>query len=863
MFKNIYVDNKTKQVHIWECFNGKTVKLTEDLNSYFYVEDRSGATVHTDIYGTPVIKKYTRNKYMDVKKYKKLQLKICESDISEDIKYLQERYQDVDIKTDMNNIHTAYIDIEVAGEKEFPEPDLALYPINLITVKSSTTKKLYTFGTSPMTRKCLGVEKYAYIENELDMLTSFVTWWSNMKFDIVTGWNSTGFDMKYIINRIKNLTTNGIEKKLSPLGIVELVEKKTRKQDGKIEIKNVYKIAGLSQLDYLELYKKFTFETQPSYTLDNIGIAEVQEGKIGLEGTINTIYKTNWDKFVEYNIQDVLLVEKIDNKLKFIELVVSLCYQTLIPFEKVFSSISVLEGFILRDLHKRKMVMPDRKIITRDWWLEEGYYKVNGELQNVKTDDKKNKNNKTFEPFYIKGGYVYAEPGFYEDCLSFDVESEYPKEIVIYNISPETKVIKPSPERAKHLIKSEINGVYYKKDVQGIFPSIVERIFDERKYFKDLMSECEKKGDKQGEQFNYSMQLIRKIMINSLYGVMGSEYFHFYDVDNARAVTRGGRVLIKFLGAETNKYFKNYWHKVYTCYFPEIENPPQLKNDLVFVIDTDSNYINLNEIKKNYAPDMDYMEFATIMDEKVLEPFFVKILDIYHAKRGVKNLIRYKREGIITKQFVLAKKKYIVELLAHEDKVYDKPTIKYKGVEVVRSDTPMFSRKTIKDVIQELFDNLDKEMTIKTLRKSKKAFKTEDIENISSVSGINGYEKYSFPHEYYIEKGLVFKKSTPIHNRACICYNYLIKKYEYPYMEVANGSKIKYVYIKDENIINSNVIAYIGNYPKEFNQLFKIDYDTQFEKTFMNVIQRMFTVLGWGKINLRGNQLGKFLKKKK
>jgi DNA polymerase elongation subunit (family B) len=859
MFKNIFVNPKTKQVHLWECFNDKTVKLTEDLNQYFYVEDRSGAAVYKDIYGTPVIKKYTKNKYMDVRRIKNLQLKICESDINEEIKYLQERYQDVDLKANMSSIHTAKIDIEVAGEDEFPEPDEALYPINLITVKSSITEKFYTFGTSQITREIKGLGKYIFIENELEMLTAFVEWWSNMKFDIVTGWNSTDFDMKYIINRIKNLTSSGIELKLSPLGIVKLVEKRTRKQDGSIEIKKVYMIAGLSQLDYLELYKKFTFETLPSYSLDSVGMFEKVGGKLGFEGTLNTLYKTDWNLFVEYNIQDVVVVDKLDIKLKFIELVVTICYQTLIPFERVFSSISVLEGFILRNLHKRKMVMPDRKEVTRDWWLEEGYFKVDGHLQNVKTEDKK----KTFDPFYIKGGYCYAEPGFYEDMISEDIESEYPWMIITYNISPETKVIKPEDKDLKYLIKTEINGVYYKKNVKGIFPDIIEKIFNERKHFKKLMFECEKNGDAVGEHYNHSMQLIRKIMINSLYGVMGSKFFHFYDVDNARAVTRGGRVLIKHLARETDYYFQNYWHKIYDRHLPVIENPQPLKNKLVRVIDTDSNYICLSEIRKNYAPDMDFMEFATMMDEEVLDPFFTKVLDKFYRQRGLKNLIRYKREGIITKQFVLAKKKYIVELLANEDKVYDKPTIKYKGVEVVRSDTPLFSRSYIKDVIQELFDNLDKDMTLKTLRHIKKEFKKDLVENISSVSGINGYDKYSKPMDYYLDKGLSFRKKTPIHVRAAICYNYAIKSNNFPYMVAGNGTKVKYVYIKDTNVLNTNIIAFIGAYPKEFEDLFKIDYDIQFEKTFMSVIQRMFNVLGWGKINLRGNILSEMMTIKK
>lgn len=843
MFKNIYYNHRSNKIYLWETINGHSVKVEDDFENVYYMQDTTGMSDIKDIYGRPMVKKIQSSRD-EIKNLKQLNIKLAESDIQPEVKYLQSRYKSLELKTNINDFNVCYIDIEIAGSNEFPKPEEAKYPINLITVKSSKTGEITTFGSEAYTGDSALINTYYHIPDETEMLAKFVRWFRKEKFDIITGWNVKRFDIMYIVNRLINL--NGPESKIENL--LSPINKLKQKRSGEWEI------AGISILDYLELYKNFTFVTEESYTLQAIGMKVVNEGKIDLDGSINTIYKTDWNKFVDYNVQDVLLVEKIDSKKKFIELAITFCYQALIPLENVFSSIATIEGYILKYLHQKNLVMPDRQKNVQDWWVQEGHYKKrlpdgSYEYQNINSD------NEIYES-YVKGGYVEANPGFYKHVMSFDVTSLYPHMIIQYNISPETKVIKPT--NFDDLIESEINQVYYKKDKKGILPEIVESIFNERKMFKEKMFTFKKGSD----EYKYydSQQHVRKILINSMYGVLINEYFHFYDLDNARAITRGGRVLIKYLSSNTNDWFHNYFHKIGPKLFPG-SSSVKITKPLVSVCDTDSNYVCLDEIKEKYAKDMDFMQFAKIM-EPLLHDFYEKILKIKADSKGMKQVIDFKREGIITKQFVLAKKKYLVELLQKEEDIYDPPKIVATGVEIKRSDTPAFCRKNIEIAVQDIFDNLDKEKNISLIKRTFKKFKLQKIDDIASIGSVKEYSKYAEPTSYYIKNGLKFKPGTPMRNKSAICYNYLVKTQKLPLMEVSNGTKIKYIRVDPINVVNNDAIAWVGNYPESFSNQFKINYEEQFEKTFLGVLNRMHLVLGWADSNgiqLKGNKLKGFM----
>lgn len=880
-FKNLYYEHKSKKIVVWELVDGKEERNIYKFIPFFYVKDGKEPTVK-DIYGTPMKKVMDETGEL-IKTYKLAGSQMAEGDVEIETKFLQEHYSNEDLKYNISDFNVAFIDIEVASgnggflpnqrirvkktedsneegltikeledipdhnnylvyddgwkffinsrysSTEFPKPTEAKYPVNLISVSSSKTGRVATFGLEPYTGNSAEVQDYYCCRDEQDLLYNFTAWFKNQKIDILTGWNIDNFDIPYLYNRCANLGLLEAFKRMSPVNKVRV------KKDENERVSEVY-IYALTVLDYIELYKKFTYHTEESYSLQYIGTKIVGEGKTEYDGSINTIYKTDWNRFVEYNVQDVRLVEKIDHKIKFIELAITFAYNALVPIDRVFSQIATIEGYIMKYLHKNGMVMPNRNEGVRDWWVEEGMFETSPDHWQNFDIGTKNKYENVAE-FKIKGAHVDSNPGFYTNSLCFDVASLYPHMIMQYNISPETKVIKPTSTDG--LIESEINGVYYKRDVSGVIPTVVKAIFDERKKFKKEMF----KHDPHTEEYKFynTQQQVRKILINSIYGAMANKYFHFYDVDNARAITRGGRVLIKYLSTNLVDFLTNVFAKHPEKLFPEAK-PFTFKRTPHTLTDTDSIHVCLEEVKSNCCPDMDSYKFLHEIMEPYLENFFDKILTIKANKKGMKQVIDFKREGIIIKEFVLAKKKYLSLLVQNEDTIYDPPYLKPTGVEIKRSDTPQFCKERITEAVNDIITNLDKERNLDLIRDAFKDFKNQDIDSIANVGSVSEYTKYATPE---IEKTLIFRCGTPMRNKAAILYNHMVNEMKLPLSKIDNGSKIKYIHIvPDFRYKEANVIAWIGNFPEEFKGLFKIDYEKQFE-TFLNVLERMHAVIGW------------------
>lgn len=870
-FKNVYFDPKLNKIYLRELDSDK-FKEIEFEHSYF-IKDKTDKSQIKDIHGNSMIRCVAESK-KNLNSLSSTGINLCESDLDERVKFLHNRYSNAKLQPKASNFNVCYMDIEIAGEHEFPKPTEAKYPINLITVKESKGGKVFTFGTEQYTGHSSLVESYHYFANELNMLESFVRWFRKQKFDFITGWNVQNFDITYIVNRIKRLVEGDSSLEdlvllLSPLKKIkqkQLINPVSKKHEG-----HYYELAGITILDYMELYDKFTFVTLESRSLQYVATLELKKGKLELDGSINQIYKTDWNRFVEYNIQDVILVWELELKKKFIELAIIMCYQSLTPFDRVFSSIAIIEGYILKFMHERNLVMSDRSVLKNDWWHDEKMYIVKDKFglpyyQNCKEGER------DFEPFYVKGGHVEAFPGLWELDVVNDILSSYPHQAMQYNISPETKVIKPSQDMidSGQLIRSEINGVYYKRLKGAVLPTIIKQIFDERKYFKKLQKEAEAVGDKALAAYYDSQQHIRKILINSMYGVLANKYFHFYDVDNARAITRGGRVTVRYIAACTNSYFKDNWHKIGQKILGEFVpgpdgKPQKINNNIVVLIDTDSNYYCLKEIYDKYCPNMEKMEFFQRM-ESFMDPFFEKILQIKADNNKMEQLIVFKREAYILKQFILAKKKYISELLKKEDEIYDPPKLKVTGVEIKKSDTPAFCKTELMRAVKDILDNKDKEKNIKLLLEIKKAFSKQSFDMIAQKSSIQEYSKFvPNPIEYYLKNGIEYESGSIMTAKASLNYNYLINKLKLPLMPIANGSKIKYIRVMPNNLINCETVAWVANYPSEFEKLFKIDYDEQFKKTFLSVIERMHVVLGWCDedrgIVLNESKLGKFIKR--
>ena len=861
-YKNVvYVDNK---IHLWEIHKGKTRKIVENYLPEFYIYDPNNRTALKDIYGKSVIKRVAKNGF-ELMKISKAPTKTCESDLPIESKYLQKRYKDSELKVKLPEYTIGIIDIELAVEGAHTTALEVAHPVNLITLilLKGGKERIVTFGLGEYLPESTEDEllkdncEYYSFDSEEKLLKSFVMFFRRSRIDILTGYNLVGFDIPYTVNRIKKLfkmdhKKRKLEEFLSPVNALKYNEKN-----------NEYTIKGITVMDYMLMIKKFTFKTLPSYSLDYVSNHFLKKNKISFEGSIKDIWKTDWNLFVRYNIQDCKLLVELDEKLKFIELAIHRCYDALTPLENYHSPIHIWTGVILKYLHQHNMVLPNKPKDVKDTWKKLKFYKTReGELQNCLEGED------TFKDFFIKGGHVEAYPNMYFKVLSFDAKGLYPSNIIFYNISPETKVF--NPQNKEGLIKSPINGVYYKKQ-KGILPILTEISVNERDEFKEQSFKYFNEGDMDLYSYYNNRQMVKKINNNSLYGALCNIHFHLFDVDNARAITRGGRNVIKYIAKYINKYLKEHLHKEFHKYFPRATNARPLTRDVVTLIDTDSNYITMEEVYEVYGEGRDFLEFALEVEEKLLQPLIDKLIKRFANVHYTDGFIYFKREGIISKQIVFAKKKYSTLKLQNEDKIYKTPEMENIGLETQRSSFPKFCVQSVKDSLNKIFEEVHcsedlkkphiKEYIEDSIRETRKRFMASPIEDISIVSSVQKFAEKCYSGEWYMKNGFVFPSSLPIYYRASCVYNYVVAKHKLPYIQVTGGDKIKYIYVKESNETRNNVVAYIGNYPKEFESIFQIDYEEQFRKTYFGVMERLFEVLGWGKIEVHKNPFKKLKRK--
>lgn len=730
--------------------------------------------------------------------------------------YIFEEYPEDEIKFDKNKIRIFTLDIETGAENGFPDIESADQEILLISVKDSYMNTITVFGTRPFDNKHDDV-LYMHFNTEIGMLKAFIHWWMENFPDVITGWNVQLFDMPYIFRRIERVIGTKEAEMLSPWKTILSREIYIKGR------KNIaYDIMGIAILDYLELYRKFTYTNQESYRLDHIAFVELGSQKLdhSEHDTFKDFYTNDWQKFVEYNIIDVRLVDQLDDKMKLIELAITMAYDAKVNYEDVYSQVRMWDNIIYVYLAKQKIAIPPKKESRKDNKYAGAYVK---------------------EPI----------PGMYNWVVSFDLNSLYPHLIMQYNLSPETLLDHkhPSANIERLLNKEEnlsdlrgqtlcANGTFYDTTKQGFLPKLMEKIYQERVVYKKKMIAAKKQYEetpttelkKEIARCN-NIQMARKIQLNSAYGAIGNEHFRYYKLEIAEAITTSGQLSIRWIANKMNKYINNILKTGDT--------------DYVVASDTDSLYLNLGPLVDKIFGGKDVTEekIVNFLDkicsseiENYIEKSYQELADYVNA---YDQKMKMKRENIASKGIWTAKKRYILNVWDSEGVRYHEPKMKICGMETARSSTPAFFKNKLLEAYT-IIINQTNEDVIEYIDKVREETKLQDYLDISFPRGVNGLDKYKSNTDIY-------QKGTPIHVRGALLYNYHIRRLglTHKYALIQEGEKIKFLYLKTPNPFQENVISFFGTLPKEFKLDKYVDYKTQFEKSFYDPLKNVLECIGW------------------
>jgi DNA polymerase elongation subunit (family B) len=744
--------------------------------------------------------------------------------------YIADTFGD-DILWDINKVSIAYIDIEVGSENGFPEPKDAIEEITAITIKLKGN--YFVFGCGDYIKHRDDVH-YAKCRDESDLVRRFLDFWARFHPDVVSGWNIKTFDIPYLVNRITKLFGEQEAKKLSPWNYIDKREAYFMNREHII-----YDVVGVSTLDYLELYRKFTYSQQESYRLDNIAHVEIGEKKLDYSEfeSLHQLYKHDYQKFIEYNIRDVELVEKLEDKMKLIELALTLAYDNKVNYDDVFTQVRMWDAIVYNYLKKKNIVIPQ-----------------------MKRGDKKT----AYEGAYVKDPIL----GMHQWVASFDLNSLYPHLIMQYNLSMET-LIEPAKytDEMRQFIgnrKIEVdtllnqridtsplkdfdatltpNGQLFSTKQQGVLPEIMDSMYKDRTRYKKLALEAKKKIEtvledknqvqyleKQVARYN-NLQLAKKVTLNSAYGALGNQYFRFFDIRIAEGITTAGQLSIRWIEQKINKYM-NILLKTGN-------------EDYVIASDTDSIYLNLGPIVQKFFPDTSdskkVIRFMNKICEEKIQPY---IDESYEELRQYVNAyqqrMEMKRESLADKAIWVAKKNYILNVYDSEGVAYTKPKLKMMGISAIRSSTPSACRVKIKEAIDIIMNKTQDDLH-KFIEKFRKEFKNLPVEDIAFPRSVNGLGEYE-------DKVNIFKKGTPIHVKGALVYNHSLRELNLTkrYQLIQEGEKIKFIYLKQPNMFNNNTLAFLSGLPKQLDAEQYIDYDLQFEKSFLEPLDIILSTINW------------------
>lgn len=817
--------------------SGERIKEKIPLKPYLFIPSKTGNTPYRTINGKPV-DRLDFDSASDAREFVKQYKEVNNFPIYGLTNFVYPCIRDMfpnDIDYDPKLISVVTIDIETDSEGGFPNVERADKAITAITISRNGQKR--SFGLFPYTTTRDDV-KYTHCATEVDLLHKFIFALREWDPDVLTGWNIEMFDVPYLVNRIRHVIDEKTACKLSPWGILE---DRTVEMFGRET--TIYSPVGVAILDYLALYKKFSYSgQQESYSLQYIATKELGVGKLDYvaEGyeSLHDLYTRNFQKYIDYNIIDSERVDQLEDKLKFLEQVFAIAYDAKVNYNDAFTSVRIWDVIIHNHLIEKNIVIPNNfKRFVKD------------------------------EP--IVGAYVKdPRPGAYKWVVSFDLDSLYPHLIMQYNISPETFRRKDDTVTIESLLHRTVDegvtsfckennlalaasGCMFDRDLQGFLPYLMETMYNDRVTFKKKMIEAKKVYEKDPTYENkkaisrhHNMQLAKKVQLNSVYGALSNIYFRWFDTDLAESITKSGQLSIRWIEEEINQKLNKLL---------ETE-----KVDYVIACDTDSMYISFDDVIRVVMPDeKDTTKIINYLD-KISNTYVKKIIDDAYTQlaeyvNAYAQKMRMKRENIADKGIWTGKKHYILNVYDSEGVRYAQPELKIMGIEAVRSSTPAACRSSIKEALK-LIMSTDEETVIKFIEEFRDRFKNlpyEDIAFPRSVSGTFEGQQINKDGQVvkqgYASSSTIYIKGTPIATKGTLIYNHMVKKLglESKLPLINEGEKVKFAYLKVPNPTGCTVIATPGTLPPQLGLEKYIHYDEQFERGFLEPIRKILSAVGW------------------
>lgn len=851
MFRNIaYIPrDQTIRLFTWDE-SGKRISYDTTFEPYIYLETNKESDI-TSIFDTKLKKKKFKNQAERSRYLKDNSIIRVFENLNVQQQFLIDNFWEKNESEDFTKhpLKVLFIDIETYSPDTFPSPSNPEHPVNVITAYDSLKKHFFTWGLKDYVAKQTNTTYYA-CKTEKELFEKFLSYFESDYPDILSGWNSEFFDIPYIINRITKILGEDDTKRLSPVGNLRPVTFM-----GKFGREQVHwHIEGVSCVDYLDIYKRFCPVLRESYKLDAIGEVELSENKVDYGDTnLASLSDDNWELFIDYNIQDVNLLVRLEEKLQYLKLLRMISYAGLTTLEGALGSLSVITGLcaIRARFHKKRIPT----------------------FKKGKENEEQN-----------AGAYV-GEPlkGFQENIVSFDANSLYPNVMITLNLSPETKIGTITDKTDKDITIQHVNGQNFKLSIpsfmkfvekekiaiskakvlftqkkKGIIPETVDHFYKKRVEIQRQLKLLKRKSiplDKESVEYtklkheidnlNITQHTI-KILINTIYGYFGNKHSPLGDDELAESITLTGQAVIK----ESNRLLEEFIRTRANLTESELrEDTPIIYND------TDSSYVSIKHIVRNTGLKM--------LDSKgkVTAAYYKQVQDMEdHLNQGITKWghtslgsidcrLIFKREAIADAGLFLQKKRYVLHVLDEEGIPCDK--FKYTGVEVVRTTMPAPIKPYVKKIIETMLMTRDLTQTNKIFNETYDLFKELPVEDIAFVMGIKGYEKYAAQCD-----GFNVAKHMPIHVRAAYFYNMFLEKFkiERKYESLSSGDKVRYLYARQPNRYGINIIGYKYTYPKEFKNIFELDREKMFEKIIFSVIDRFYEAVNW-KLKAPGTQV--------